>query len=160
MELARQSRLCLIIQRYGGLAFLSLDPGHSEQAQNGMRVSVEVRATYCHFESSTAYDTARWRVRAERHTGAADRLHWRRRSGYPAVRRWATMAKRSLSGQALDRQKRMRLVLRQMTSPIFKSLRRMVPAWSAGEFGACQAQPPHRGQQAISEAGQQQAELV
>ena len=38
------------------------------------------------------------------------------------------MAKRSLSGQALDRQKRMRLVLRQMTAPIFKSLRRMVPA--------------------------------
>jgi len=29
------------------------------------------------------------------------RSSWRRRSGYPAVKRWAPMAERSLSGQAI-----------------------------------------------------------
>lgn len=75
MELARQSRLCPIIQRDGGLAFLSLDPGHSEQSQNDMRVSVEVRADLLAFCSDTLF-----------HAGDQRRPQYpSKRTGWPAA---------------------------------------------------------------------------
>ena len=49
-------------------------------------------------------------------------------AGYPGSSRAAARANSSWCGQALDRWKHTRRVLRVMTAPIFRSLRRMVPA--------------------------------
>ena len=51
-------------------------------------------------------------------------------SGYPGLSLATTRAKCALSGQALERWKRTRLVLRVMTAPILNSRRRMVPHWA------------------------------
>ena len=54
---------------------------------------------------------------------------------YPGFSRAATRRNRCCSGQADDRWKRTRRVLRAMTGPIFKSLRRMTPEVESGPSG-------------------------
>ena len=62
------------------------------------------------------------RSRRRHSAGWAGLAGWR----YPGSSRAATSRKRSCSGQADDRWKRTRLLLRVITAPIFGSLRRMV----------------------------------
>ena len=50
--------------------------------------------------------------------------------GYPGVSLSAASMNRALSGQALDRWKRTRRLLRGITAPISSRFRRMVPAWA------------------------------
>ena len=87
-------------------------------------------------------------------------LVWRDAWRYPGLRRATASSNSALSGQAVERWIATRRVLAGDHGADLQQFQADGAGLGPGHLGACQGQPPDRLHQAISQGGQDQAELI